>query len=128
MWYQIKQKQEKMAKARANINVYSSTPSSDFILEDEMRCSLYQELHGMWNEIGQASLFRAKERPIHATTELKHTERGTQHCNNGGPTPVCDPCRSNRKYSITHSSSMKGPSLKFHAERELEHPKITFFS
>ena len=64
-----------MPKARANINVYSSTPSSDFILEDEMRCSLYQELHGMWNEIGQASLFRAKERPIHATTELKHTER-----------------------------------------------------
>ena len=82
----------------------------------------------MWNEIGQASLFRAKERPIHATTELKHRKRGTQHCNNGGPTPVCDPCRPNRQYSITHSSSMKGPSLKFHAECELEHPKTTFFS
>ena len=36
----------------------------------------------MWNEIRQASLFRAKERPIHATTELKHTERGTQHFSN----------------------------------------------
>ena len=38
MWYQIKQKQEKMAKARANINVYSSTPSSGLIVEDEMIC------------------------------------------------------------------------------------------
>ena len=81
----------------------------------------------MWNEIGQASLFRAKERPIHATTELKHTERGTQHCNNGRPTPVCDPCRPNRKYSLTHSLSMKGPGLNFHAESELENPNTTFF-
>ena len=82
----------------------------------------------MWNEIGQTSLFRATERPIHAKTELKHTERGTQHCNNGRPTPVCDPYRPNRKYSLAHSSSMKGPRLNFHAERELEHPKTTFFS
>ena len=39
MWYQIKQKQEKMPKARANINVYRSTPSSILILEDEMICT-----------------------------------------------------------------------------------------
>ena len=38
MWYQIKQKQEKMPKARPNINVYSSTPSTGLILEDEMIC------------------------------------------------------------------------------------------
>ena len=37
MWYQIKQKQEKMAKARAK-KVYSSTPSSGVIVEDEMIC------------------------------------------------------------------------------------------
>ena len=29
---------------------------------------------------------------------------------------------------ITHSSSVKGPRLNFHAERELAHPKTTFFS
>ena len=28
---------------------------------------------------------------------------------------------------ITHSSSMKGPRLNFHVERELAHPKTTFF-
>ena len=33
-------------------------------------------------EIGQDSLFRATARPIHAKTELKHTERGTQHFSN----------------------------------------------
>ena len=49
---------------------------------------------------GQASLFRTTAKPIHAKTELKHTERGTQHCNNGRPTPVCDPYRPNRKDSL----------------------------
>ena len=29
---------------------------------------------------------------------------------------------------VTHSSSMKGPRLNFHAEHELAHPKTTFFS
>ena len=38
MWYQIKQKQQKMPKARANINVYSSTRCSRLILEHEMTC------------------------------------------------------------------------------------------
>ena len=60
--------------------------------------------------------------------ELKNTERGTQLCNNGRPTPVCDPYRPHRKYSLVHSSSMKGRRLNFHAERELAHPKTTFFS
>ena len=73
---------------------------------------------------GQAYLFRATAKPIHTKTELKHTERGTQHCNNGRPTPVCDPYRPNRKYSLVsvsncYSSSMKVPRLNFHAEREL---------
>ena len=75
-------------------------------------------------------MFRATARPIHAKTELKHTERGTQHCNNGRPTPVCDPYRPNRKDSLvsTHSSSMKGPRLNFHAERQLAgRPKTTCF-
>ena len=49
---------------------------------------------------GQASLFRATAKPIHAKTELKHAERGTQHCNNGRPPPVCDPYRPNRKDSL----------------------------
>ena len=42
MWYEIKQKQQKMPKARANINqrtrVYSSTRFSSLIFEDEMIC------------------------------------------------------------------------------------------
>ena len=79
---------------------------------------------------GQASLFRATANPIHAKTEQKHTERGTQHCNNGRPTPVCDPYRPKRKDSLvsTHSSSMKGPRLNFHLERQLAgQPKTTFF-
>ena len=83
---------------------------------------------------GQASLFRATAKPIHAKTELKHTERGTQHYSNGRPTPVCDPYRPNRKTPlllfliVTHSPSMKGPRLNFHAERKLAgHPKTTFF-
>ena len=71
--------------------------------------------------------FVLRKGPSMPKTELKHTERGTQHCNNGRPTPVCDPCRPNSKYSLTHSSSMKGPSLNFHAESELENPKTTFF-
>ena len=29
---------------------------------------------------------------------------------------------------VTHSSSMKGPRLNFHAEHELAHPKTTLFS
>ena len=66
--------------------------------------------------------------PSMPKTELKHTERGTQHCNNGRPTPVCDLYRPSLKYSVSHSSSMKGPRLNFHAERELAHPKTTFFS
>ena len=35
MWYQIKQKQQKMPKARANINAYSSARISGVIFEDE---------------------------------------------------------------------------------------------
>ena len=31
-------------------------------------------------------------------------------------------------FMITHSSSMKGPRLNFHADRELAHPKTTYFS
>ena len=38
MWYEIKHKQQKMPKARANINVYSSTGFSGLISEDEMIC------------------------------------------------------------------------------------------
>ena len=78
---------------------------------------------------GQASLFRATAKPIHAMTELK--QRGIQHCNNGRPSPVCDPYLPNREDSlalVTHSSSMKGPRLNFHAERQLAgHPTTTFF-
>ena len=76
-----------MPKVRANINVYSSTRFSGLIFEDEKTVPYDDD----------ASLFRATERPIHAKTELKHTERRTQHCNNGRPTPVCDPYRPNRK-------------------------------
>ena len=36
MWYEIKQKQHKMPKARANINVYSSTLFSGLVFENEM--------------------------------------------------------------------------------------------
>ena len=36
--YEIKQKQQKMPKARAHINVYSNTRFSFFIFEDEMIC------------------------------------------------------------------------------------------
>ena len=70
-------------------------------------------------------MFRTTAKPIHAKTGLKHTERGTKHCSNGRPTVVCEPYRPNRKDSlvsvatITHSSSMKGPRLNFHAERDL---------
>ena len=39
MWYEIKQKQQKMPKARTNINVYSSTRFSGLIFEDEMICT-----------------------------------------------------------------------------------------
>ena len=38
MWYEIKQKQQKMPKARANINVYSSMRFSGLIFEDEIIC------------------------------------------------------------------------------------------
>ena len=61
---------------------------------------------------GQASLFRATANPIHAKTEQKHTERGTQHCNNGRPTTVCDPYRPNRKDSLVSVSN--GYSLVIH--------------
>ena len=71
MWYEIKLKQQKkMPKVRANINVYSSTRFSGLIFEDEKTVPYDDD----------ASLFRATERPIHAKTELKHKERGTQHC------------------------------------------------
>ena len=54
---------------------------------------------------GQASLFCATAKPIHAKTELKHTEGGTHHCNNGRRTPVCDPYRPNRKDSLVSVSN-----------------------
>ena len=38
MWWELKHKQQKMPKARANINVYSSTRLSVFIFEEEMIC------------------------------------------------------------------------------------------
>ena len=38
MWYEIKQKQQKMPKARGNINVYRSTLFSGLICEDEVIC------------------------------------------------------------------------------------------
>ena len=72
--------------------------------------------------------FVLRKGPSMPKTELKRTERGAQHCTNGRPTPVCDPYRPSLKYSVTHSSSMKGPRLNFHAERDLAHPKTTFFS
>ena len=40
MWYEIKQKQKNISKARANINVYSSTLFSGLTFEDEMICIL----------------------------------------------------------------------------------------
>ena len=83
MWYDLKHKQQKMPKARANFYVYSSTLFSGLMFEDEIVCiprTARYVMHDMWYEIGQASLFRATERPIHAKTELKHKERGTQHC------------------------------------------------
>ena len=49
MWYEIKHKQQKMPKARANINVYSSTLFSGLIFEDEM--ILYHVLQGMWYDL-----------------------------------------------------------------------------
>ena len=54
------------------------------------------------------------ERPIHAKTELKQTERGTQHCKNGRPTPVCDPYRPSRKYSLVPVSNNYNYSLVIH--------------
>ena len=38
MWYEIRQKEQKIPKARANINVYSSTRFSGLMFEDEMVC------------------------------------------------------------------------------------------
>ena len=38
MWYEIKQEQQKMPNARANMNVYSSTRFFGLIFEDEMIC------------------------------------------------------------------------------------------
>ena len=38
MWYEIKQKQQKMPKARANIYVYSRALFSGLIFEDEIIC------------------------------------------------------------------------------------------
>ena len=38
MWWELKHKQQKMPKARANINVYSSARFSGLIFEDEMIC------------------------------------------------------------------------------------------
>ena len=38
MWWELKHKQQKMPKARANMNVYSSTRFSGLIFEDEMIC------------------------------------------------------------------------------------------
>ena len=61
--------------------------------------------------------FVLRKGPSMPKTELKHTERGAQHCNNGRPTPVYDPYRPSLKYNVTHSSSMKGPRLNFHAGR-----------
>ena len=49
MWYEIKQKQQKMPKARANINVYSSARFSGSILKTKWY--VYHELPGMWYEL-----------------------------------------------------------------------------
>ena len=38
MWYEIKQKQQKMPKVRANIKVFSSTLFFGLFFEDEMIC------------------------------------------------------------------------------------------
>ena len=91
-----------------------------------MHLKWYQKLHGMWHEIGQVSSFRATARPIYAKTWLKHTERGTQHRNNGRPSPVCDPFRPNRKYSLFRVSIIFSYSLVIHEGSLLQFPCRTW--
>ena len=107
MWYELKQKQQKTAESTSEHLRIQQYAIFRFNFGRRKNCTVwwYQELYGLWYEIGQASLFRATERPIHAKRELKHTERGTQHCNSGRPTPACDPYRPNRKYSLVPVSN-----------------------
>ena len=76
-------------------------------------------------------MFRATAKPIHAKTELKHTERGIAITADLRPfvthTGLTVKTALFLFVIVTHSSSMKGPRLNFHAERELAHPKTTSF-
>ena len=70
-------------------------------------------------------MFRPTAKPIHAKTELKHTERGPSIAITADLRPFVTYTGLTVKtalflsVSVTHSSSMKGPRLNFHAEREL---------
>ena len=95
-----------------NIYVYSSTLFSGLIFEDE---KLYRMMipgtawYVIRNRTGLLVSCYGKAHPCQG--ELKHTERGTQHCNNGRATPVCDPYRPGRKYSLVPVSNNYNYSL-----------------
>ena len=97
--------QQKQAAAEAPAAEASSSSSSSSSSGSSSRKAGVRSDSNMRGCEGQASLFRATAKPIHAKTEPKHTERGTQHCNNGRPTPVCDPYRPNRKDSLVSVSN-----------------------
>ena len=90
--------------------------SHDVICDTRYDIRIYLEQNGVnfrcWINLGRyawtklvptyqkkSDLCRATAGPIHAKTEQKHSERVTQHYNNGRPT-LCDPYRHNRKNSL----------------------------
>ena len=127
-----------MPKARANIYVYSSTRFSGLILEDEKTvpyddtrnymvcdtksdrppCFVLRKGPSMPRRNGS---IRREEPSIAITADLRPFVTHTGLTVNTALFPLVI-------MIITHSSSMKVPRLNFHAERELAHPKTTFFS
>ena len=126
-------------KARANIYVYSSTLFSGVILETKKLYSMVMipgtAWYVIWNRTGllvscygkgpsmprRNWSIRWEEPSLAITADLRPFVTHTGLA-------VSTALFLLVIIIITHSSSMKGPRLNFHAERELAHPKTTFFS
>ena len=69
-----------------------------------------------WYVLPYRTCLLVATRPINAKTQLKHTERETQHCNIVRPTTVCDPYQSSRKCSLVpvSTSYINSYSILFH--------------
>ena len=125
-------------KARANIYVYSSTLFSGLIFEDENTVPYGDDTSNCMvcdTKSDRPPCFVLRKGPSMPRRNWSKRREEPSIARTADPRPFVTHTGLAVSTAlfllviiiITHSSSMKGPRLNFHAERELAHPKTTFF-